>query len=120
MLSILIAAAQATPDEATELQAYQQESLTEESWEKLKVRIESAPQDVATFIKRRAGCNHFGGETGSGDPEREQQVPEDVTKLRCNEVEADERSLQRAYREQPKVLDLLKETRGGVPNVTLR
>ena len=102
LLSILIAGAQTAPSTAP---------LVDVVTPEVKVRIESAPRDVAAFIDRRAGCNHFGGETGSGDPEREQQVLEAVTELRCDEIEADERSLQRAYREQSEVLDLLEQTR---------
>lgn len=58
MFAITLLAARPTPAE-------------DEAWDHLKTRIELAPQEVATFIERRTGCNHFDGEAGSDYPERE-------------------------------------------------
>ena len=82
----------------------------DEAWQKLKSRIELAPQDVATFIERRTGCNHFEGEVGGEYPEREAQLQSVLGELRCNDLEADARRLARKYKAQPRIVQLLAET----------
>ena len=84
--------------------------LVEDDWDRLRPRIELAPQDVAKFIERRAGCNHFGGEVGSGDRGREKQVQDMLKKLRCSQLEMDERALRKVYSDKPDVLKLLDDT----------
>ena len=81
----------------------------EEAWAALRIRIESAPQAVATFIERRAGCNHFLGEEPY-DPERAAQLRKALRELRCGRVERDQRRLIRTYRNRPDVVRLLKDT----------
>lgn len=97
------------------LLATQAAELVEDDWDRLRARIELAPQDVATFIERRAGCNHFGGEVGSGDTERAQQVDAMLTELRCNAIETDERDLRAAHQHEPEVLKILDETLDLLP-----
>ena len=92
------------------LLAAQAAQLVEDDWDHLRPRIELAPQDVSKFIERRTGCNHFGGEVGSGDPGRENQVQDMLKKLRCNELASDERALRNAHRDKPDVLKLLDDT----------
>ena len=82
----------------------------DQAWERLKARIESAPQEIATFVERRAGCNHFDGEVGSEYPERERQVQQARQELRCNNIESDTRAIQRKYKNTPDVLKLLDDT----------
>ena len=87
----------------------------DERWEQLKDRIESAPVDVATFIERRTGCNHFDGEVGSEYPERERMIQDERKKLRCDEIGADERALRKEHRRSPEVLLLLDDTKHLLP-----
>src|SRR6266576_1526355 len=84
-------------------------------WEQLKARIESAPQDIATFIERRTGCNHWDGEVnGSGDG-RDQMVQKERRKLRCDQIDRDERMLRNQHRKSPGVLRLLDDTKDLPP-----
>jgi len=88
----------------------QQSALDDESWERLKARIELAPQEVATFIERRTGCNHWNGETGGGFREREEQVQSERRKLRCDYIVSDTQRLRRKYRRRADVLKLIADT----------
>jgi hypothetical protein len=84
-------------------------------WEALMARIEAAPADVSAFVERRAGCNHFDGEVGSEYAEREKMVQDARTKLRCDDLDADEASLRRAHRASAELLRLLDETKHLMP-----
>ena len=97
------------------LLAAQPAILEEEPWDALRVRIESGPLDVATFIERRAGCNHFSAEAGSVSPERQQQVNSLLKKLRCEDIETDELALRRAHHDKPDVQRLLDDTKDLMP-----
>lgn len=101
LLAFLLFAAQTTADD--------------DRWEQLKARIELAPREVATFIERRTGCNHFDGEVGSGYPERERMVQDERKKLRCDEIASDERALRKKHHESPEVLTLLCDTKNLLP-----
>jgi hypothetical protein len=82
----------------------------DEQWLQLKARIEAAPQDVATFIERRTGCNYWYGEvTGRGDG-RDQSIRKQLRKLRCDTIGRDERALRKRHARSPAVLKLLNET----------
>ena len=103
MLALLVLlAAQTTPND--------------EHWEQLKTRIRLAPHDVATFIERRTGCNHFDGEVGSGYPERERKVQDERKRLRCDQIEVDGQSLRKKYRDKSAVLRPLKQTEHLLPS----
>ena len=88
----------------------QQPPAEDESWERLRQRIELAPQDVATFIERRTGCHHWDGEVGGGDRDREQQVQSERRKLGCDHIGSDTQALQAKYQRRPDVLQLISET----------
>lgn len=90
-------------------------TLEEEPWEALRARIETSPQDVATFIERRTGCNHFWSEAGSRYAERERQIQGMLKELRCNDLPADERALRKMHRDKPDVARLLDETKDLMP-----
>jgi hypothetical protein len=80
-------------------------------WEQLRDRIEASPQPVATFIERRTACNYWDGEVnGTGDG-RDQSIQMERKKLRCDEVERDERMLRKKHRKHPAVLKLLDDTK---------
>ncbi|HET9639476.1 MAG TPA: hypothetical protein VFP12_09745 [Allosphingosinicella sp.] len=74
-----------------------------------RTRVESAPQKVATFIERRANCNHFTGEEPY-DPERAAFLSKTIRELKCARIARDERKLTRSYRDRPEILRLLKDT----------
>jgi hypothetical protein len=81
----------------------------DEAWQALRIRIESAPQEVATFIERRAGCNHFLGEDAY-DRERATEIRNALRELRCDRIARDERALRQTYGAQPVILRLLTDT----------
>ncbi len=84
-------------------------SPVEDDPEIFRARVESAPQRVATFIERRANCNHFTGEEPY-DPERAAYLKKTIRELKCARLSRDERRLVRAYRDRPEILRLLKDT----------
>jgi hypothetical protein len=88
----------------------QQSASDEESWERLKARIELAPQDVATFIERRTDCYHWNGEAGGGFREREEQVQSERRRLRCDYIASDTQKLRHKYRGRADVLELIADT----------
>lgn len=72
----------------------------------MRARIESAPQEVSTFIERRATCGDI-----QRDPNRDPALAEKLTvQLRCDMVVQDGKTLYHAYRTKPIVLQLLKDT----------
>jgi len=85
------------------------------AWEQLKARIEVAPRDVATFIERRTGCNYLAGEVGSDFAERERWLEGQQKKLRCDEIGANEQALEKKYRKNPDVAQLLQDTKDLLP-----
>jgi hypothetical protein len=89
--------------------------VDDEAWLILKDRIERAPQPVATFIERRTGCNHWNGKGGGGEPGREKQIERARKQLGCDQIDTDERSLRKRYRNLPDVLQLLNDTEDLMP-----
>ncbi len=84
-------------------------SPVEDDPEIFRTRVESAPRKVATFIERRANCNHFAGEEPY-DAERAAYLNKTIRELKCRRLSRDERRLARAYRDRPEILQLLKDT----------
>lgn len=88
------------------LAAAQPPGMTDEAWEVLRARIESAPQAVATFIERRTTCNDI-----RRDPHRDPALAARLqSQYRCASVAADGQALYRAYRARPQILRLLRDT----------
>jgi hypothetical protein len=77
---------------------------------RLQRAYRAAPRPVRSFLERRAGCNHWGGEEAY-DAERAQQIARAVRGLRCDRLEADERRLKRQYARSRRVRWLLSATR---------
>ena len=82
-----------------------------------RARIKAAPPDVAAFVSRRISCNHWEGES---DPagnirERENEVRQALSSLRCQSIERDERRLQRKYRRNEQLIRLLREAHDFQP-----
>ena len=91
--------------------AAQSPSDNDYRWEQLKARIETAPKGVGTFIERRNGCEYWDGEVnGTGDG-RDQSIQRERKKLRCDQIERDERLLRNEHRKRPAVLKLLDDTK---------
>ena len=80
-----------------------------DEWDALRTRVEKAPREVALFIERRAGCNHFLGEERY-DRHRRAQIEKALRELKCGRIARDERALRRTYRQEASVLQLLTDT----------
>lgn len=74
-------------------------------------RFGPLPRDVAAFIDRRIGCNHFSGEFNGDRSERDREVTRTLRELRCDRLEADEARLARRHAKTPAVQKALTETR---------
>ncbi|WP_298190676.1 hypothetical protein [Novosphingobium sp.] len=77
---------------------------------RVRRELHAAPRPVRTFLVRRAGCNHWGGEEGY-DVERAAQIADAARKLRCRQIEADEKRIKRKYAKSRRVRWLLATTR---------
>ncbi|GLS42327.1 hypothetical protein [Methylobacterium brachythecii] len=64
------------------------------------------PPEVAAFVKRLAGCNHWAGEEAT-DPERGEQIAQARFRLRCNTVAQDENRLRARFAKFPAALEAL-------------
>ena len=89
----------------------------EPSWKQLKSRMDRAPQEIGKFIERRTGCNHWDGEVGSPYAGREQMIQMERKKLRCDDIDSDERKLRNNHRRTPKVLQLITDTKDLPPEL---
>ncbi len=83
--------------------------LADAVWQALRDRIESAPPQIAAFIERRAGCNHFLGEEPY-DRARRAEIEAALKELSCDRIDEDERSLRAAHSGRPAILELLTDT----------
>jgi hypothetical protein len=83
----------------------------------LRARIKASPPDVAAFVSRRIGCNHWEGESDPAGniPERERNVQRVLRSLRCERIDRDERALQRKYRRNEDRIRLLRELHDFLP-----
>ncbi len=83
----------------------------------LRTRINASPPDVAAFVSRRIGCNHWEGESDPAGniPERESEVQHVLTSLRCQSIDRDERRLRRKYRRNEELIKLLHEVHDFQP-----
>ena len=69
------------------------------------------PRPVAALIDRIVGCNHWGGETPY-DAERDKQINQAVSSLRCEDLKKDETAILNKYRTKPEVkkaIDMAKD-----------
>ena len=74
-------------------------------------RFGPLPRDVAAFIERRTGCNHFAGEFNGDRSARDHQVAKALRELRCDRLEADEARLRRRHLAKPQVPNALTASR---------
>lgn len=78
--------------------------------QRVQRELKAVPIAVRDFLERRAGCNHWGGEEGY-DAERAAQIAAAARKLRCRQIEADEKRIKRRYAKSRRVRWLLATTR---------
>ena len=64
------------------------------------------PAEVAAFVARLKGCQHWAGEEPY-DAARGREIAAAVRTLRCDAIEADEARLRRRHRDDPAVLRAL-------------
>jgi hypothetical protein len=78
------------------------------------VAIAAPPRDVARYIDRREGCNHWAGEEGY-DAARRAEINKAIDDLRCTALDKDERALRHRYRHNAAVLRAIKKARDDYP-----
>jgi len=71
------------------------------------------PPDIAAYVERRKGCNHFGGEEGY-DKARADEINRAAAKLNCNGLDADEKALLRRYRHAPAQLQEIRAAKDAL------
>ena len=65
-------------------------------------------KEARPFIIKRQGCDHFRGEYGGEDTERQKQINEQVAKL-CTGTDAELKRLRAKYADQPETMKALSE-----------
>ena len=69
------------------------------------------PQPVAALIDRIVGCYHWAGETPY-DAERDKQISQAISSLRCETLKEDETAILNTYHTNPavkKAIDMAKD-----------
>jgi len=74
-------------------------------------RFGPLPREIARFIERRTGCNHFAGEFNGDRSERDREVTRAMRELRCDRLETDETRLRRRHAAKPEVQRALTASR---------
>ena len=67
------------------------------------------PKDARQVAERSIACQHFAGEHGGSDSERDREVIAELRKLKCDRIESDLERIKHQYRKNPGVLEILKE-----------
>ena len=68
------------------------------------------PKIVIKFINRQTECNHWGGEEPY-DKERLQEIKAAVDKLKCVNLEKDEKLLKKQHKSNPKVFSSINKAK---------
>ena len=68
------------------------------------------PPDIASFIDRQAGCQHWSGESPF-DAERSADIKKALRELKCQALARDERQLRTRYAKSPDALRALDQAR---------
>lgn len=66
----------------------------------------TTPHDVARYIERREGCNHWSGEEGY-DAARRAEINRNIQALGCTHLDNDERVLVHRYRHHAAIVRLI-------------
>lgn len=79
-------------------------SAVAQDWSvKFKALKAGVPAEVATYMDRRSGCNHWTGEEPY-DAQRRADIEKAIAGLRCVSIDRDETDLRRRYATDPAVL----------------
>src|SRR3974390_1995433 len=68
------------------------------------------PKDVTAFISKFAECSHWGNEDPY-DKERAEFIRNAALKAGCSRLDGEEFQLRRKYRNDPKILEIIKKAR---------
>lgn len=89
------------------------------SWEAMQDhyrQMGSEPTDPVEALEYRAViCSHLAGETGSGDPERDQYLNAQIDRYRCEPLVAEVRAMRDARADAPAVVARLDTVLEGIP-----
>jgi hypothetical protein len=88
-------------------------SAQQDAWAKIKAAKAQAPADVASYMDRRMGCEHFAGEPAY-DAERRAYLEKMFAELECTTLKADEAALRRKYQGNPAALQAMDLVKDGV------
>jgi hypothetical protein len=77
--------------------------------------IAATPRDVARYIDRREGCNHWAGEEGY-DAARRAEINKAIAELRCTALDHDEKDLRHRYRHNPAALRAIQKAHDAYPD----
>ena len=68
------------------------------------------PSKVKKFIDRQIECNHWGGEEPY-DKARAQEIKAATDKLKCNDLEKDEKLLKKIYKSKASVISSINKAK---------
>ena len=68
------------------------------------------PAKVKKFIDRQVECNHWGGEEPY-DEERLQEINAAADRLKCNDLEKDEKQLKKTYKSRAGVISSINKAK---------
>jgi hypothetical protein len=72
--------------------------------------LQSLPRDVRIHIDRRRNCNHWAGEEPY-DADRRREIETALSRLHCDRLEREERTLRHRYASSPRILKALRDNR---------
>lgn len=64
---------------------------------------DSLPRDLAQWINRMTDCDHWGSEEPYNE-KRAAEIKSAVDRLKCNNLEGDEKKLREKYKAKPEIL----------------
>jgi hypothetical protein len=67
------------------------------------------PKDINDFIGWRDDCNHFAGEFNGDQSNRDQELGQTMSELRCDKLDAAEKKLRKKYQGKPDMLKWLED-----------
>ena len=76
----------------------------------VKAMKNGMPKEIALFISRLVECNHWGSEEPY-DFERSEQIRKATGKLRCGQLDSDEKRLRWKYLNNPKVIERIDKAK---------
>jgi hypothetical protein len=71
--------------------------------QEIQALTKGMPKEVASYISRAAECHHWGGEEAY-DKERSAEIEQAAKRLRCDQLDSDEKKFRLKYKKNPTVL----------------